>query len=152
MADLDRSGRGKETVAYFIPKYAGNYACFGKLGHHYSFTKENPVKVTLPCDIELFKLKQDLIEVNELGKSEVPQNKTVSETAPPSPVSSIVSGDNIILKADIDKEEDEEDIPIEKPKKKKKKDKELEDIKDKKKKKKEKKEIDLDDDWEEDTD
>jgi hypothetical protein len=150
MAEKDRSERRTEIAAYFIPKFATNYACFGKLGHHYSFTKENPIKVSLPCDIEFFRIKQDLIEVNELGKVEVVQSKIVSETAPPAPASSFDAGDKFIMKSDSIKELDEDEeaeIEIEKPKKK-----NLDKLSETKDKKKKKKKIELKDDWEEDSD
>lgn len=70
MSGKDRSKRGKnvEEVTYFIPKHAASYACYGQLGHKYAFSKTDPAKVQLVCDIELFKGKRDLVECDANGK------------------------------------------------------------------------------------
>lgn len=88
MADKDLSTRGKEEVAYFVPLNAASYACFGRVGHHYSFSKKEPVRVTLACDIEMFRMKRDIGECDASGSplgqaDEGAKPLSYSKTAPP---------------------------------------------------------------------
>lgn len=70
MSGKDRGKRGKniDEVTYFIPKYATSYACYGQLGHKYTFSKAEPAKVHLVCDIQAFRGKADLAECDANGK------------------------------------------------------------------------------------
>lgn len=70
MSGKDRGKRGKniEEVTYFVPKYASSYACYGQLGHKYTFSKTEPAKVHLVCDVEAFRAKKDLAECDANGK------------------------------------------------------------------------------------
>ena len=163
MADKDRETRGKEEpVAFFIPKDASSYACFGRVGHHYSFSKTVPARITLPCDIEMFRTKRDVLETDASGTplGNMRQNTqsplSYSITEPPSPLQAVKNETEILMgdkKKKKEKETTEEGEPIESepewPE---------ESVKKKKKKKKKKKrveeesakEVDGEEDWKED--
>jgi len=90
MADKDLGQRGKEEeAAYFVPRFAESYAFLGTLGHRYAFSKKVPAKVTLPCDLELFRSKTDLIECSAGGTalkssgSGIAKPLSYSKTEPP---------------------------------------------------------------------
>ena len=94
MSGKDRGKRGKdiEEVAYFIPKHATSYACYGQLGHKYTFSKTDPAKVHLVCDIQAFRAKDSLAECDAKGKplqeeksgpQPLSMYKTVPETSSP---------------------------------------------------------------------
>jgi hypothetical protein len=70
MSGKDRGKRGKdiEEVTYFIPKHATSYACYGRLGHRYTFSKTEPAKVHLVCDVESFRSNDALAECDSNGK------------------------------------------------------------------------------------
>lgn len=94
MSGKDRGKRGKdiEEVIYFIPKHATSYACYGKLGHKYTFSKTDPAKVHLVCDIQAFRANNVLSECDANGKPLQEEKggpkplsvyKTVPETSSP---------------------------------------------------------------------
>jgi len=161
MANKDRSERGKEQIAYFVPKTASSYKCLGNLGHPYYFTKDNPVKVTLAPDIRMFRSRQDVLECDKNGRplaevGETKQPLSYSTTDSPSSPSSEVTvlvGDKIPAENEEDTEEEEKEEKPKKKKKKKSSDKKKETKKKKKKSKKDKSKEDEDDfeeDWDED--
>jgi len=107
MANQDREMRGKEEqVAFFIPKSASSYACFGRVGHHYSFSKKEPARVTLACDIEMFRMKNDIEETDASGtplggaKSTGVTPLSYSGTEPPTPLPTSFPGSTEVLTGD----------------------------------------------------
>jgi len=102
--DLDRRGKGSEEVAYFVPKFAQSYVCFGMMGHHYSFDKANPVKVELSSDIIMFRSKADIEECdangNPLAEEEGVKPLSYAKTAPPEPTPLEQKGKSEVLTTD----------------------------------------------------
>jgi hypothetical protein len=89
MSGKDRGKRGKNIaeVTYFVPKHATSYACYGQLGHKYTFSKTEPAKVHLICDVEAFRMRDALAECDAKGtplqqEQDGPKPLSVLKTVP----------------------------------------------------------------------